>query len=156
MYVSDMENVMDHEQMVELVTELGRLKSLQDVRGAVDIQHGDMLLEVPPLNAAVRGKAANEVALTDFFRTFPDYAVAIEGTGRADDCLVAWGRVRMTLSSDRLGVAPTGKAAEFPAFFRFGFADGLIAHEYFLWDLAEACAQWGVSSDAVRARLFSR
>jgi SnoaL-like domain len=147
---------MQTERMIELVTELGRVKSMQDAAAAVLLQHEDMVLEVPAMGAHVVGRAANAQTLTGFFKAFPDYAVKLEGFARAVDAeLVAWGEVRMTLATDRYGVTPNGKAAIFPAFFRFDFKDDLISREYFLWDLAYVCSQWGVSTDALRARLFA-
>jgi hypothetical protein len=44
--------------------------------------------------------------------------------------------------------------AELPVFIQFTFRDGLIAGERFFFDLSELCAQSGVSTDAVRQRLF--
>ncbi len=147
---------MDTDRMIELVTELGRVKSAQDAAATVLLQHEEMVLEVPAMGAFVVGRAANEQTLTGFFRAFPDYSVELEGFARAgEDELVAWGDVTMTLSTDRYGVSPNGKPAVFPAFFRFSFKDGLISREYFLWDLAHVCSQWGVSTDALRAALFA-
>lgn len=151
-----MRNASTTETMFARVAELGAAKSRQDVTAAMLVQHDDMVLDVPPLGARIEGKPANGAALNGFFKIFPDYAVTLEGHARADEELICWGQVRMTLSSNRYGVDPTGKTARFPAFFRFMFRDGLIVREYFLWDLAEACAQWGVSTDRVRARLFSQ
>lgn len=145
---------MDSRRMVALVNELGAVKSRQDAGAAVALQHETMRLVVPPMGALVIGREANRQALSGFFQAFPDYHVVLEGNALAGHDLVAWGTVTMTLATDRYGVAPTGRSASFPAFFRFGFADDLIASEYFLWDLAEACAQWGVSTDAVRVGLF--
>lgn len=145
---------MDQQRMVALVNELGAVKSRQDAGAAVALQHEAMRLVVPPMGAVVIGREANRQALTGFFQAFPDYRVTLEGHAQAGDGLVAWGKVTMTLATNRYGVDPTGRSASFPAFFRFGFADDLIASEYFLWDLAEACAQWGVSTDAVRASMF--
>jgi SnoaL-like domain len=128
-------------RMNELVRALAEAKSRQDVAAAIALQHEDMLLDVPPLMARVQGKCANEQALTGFFKAFPDYSATLEGSASGDGNLVCWGRVRMTLSTDRFGVQPGGSAADIPASLRFTFKDGLIASEYFLWDLAEACAQ---------------
>jgi predicted ester cyclase len=147
---------METQRMIELVSELGRVKSAQNAAAAVLLQHEDMVLEVPAMGAHVTGRAGNEKVLTGFFKAFPDYGVTLEGFARAgEDELVAWGEVRMTLSTDRYGVTPNGKPAIFPAFFRFRFKDDLISREYFLWDLAEVCSQWGVSTDAMRAALFA-
>jgi hypothetical protein len=37
---------------------------------------------------------------------------------------------------------------------QFAFKDDLIVHERFFFDLSELCAQLGVSTDAVRNRIF--
>jgi hypothetical protein len=60
----------------------------------------------------------------------------------------------MTMTGDRFGVTANGDRAELPVFIKFQFADGLIARERFFFDLAELCTRSGVSTDAVRARLF--
>lgn len=146
---------MNAARMVALVDELGAVKSRQDVEAAIALQHADMRLAVPPLDAVVLGRDANRRALGSFFETFPDYQVTLEGRAATADELIAWGTVRMTLSTDRFGVVPNGRLAVIPAFFRFSFAEDLISSEYFLWDLADACGQWGVSTDAVRARLLT-
>jgi hypothetical protein len=39
-------------------------------------------------------------------------------------------------------------------FIQFTFSDELIASERFFFDLSELCAQSGVSTDAVRRKLF--
>ena len=41
-------------------------------------------------------------------------------------------------------------------FIQFAFKDGLIAGERFVFDLAELCAQSGVSTDTVRQKLFGQ
>jgi hypothetical protein len=60
----------------------------------------------------------------------------------------------MTMTGDRFGVVPNGRRAELPVIIEFGFKDGLIARERFFFDLSTLCAQSGVSTDAVRSRLF--
>jgi predicted ester cyclase len=60
----------------------------------------------------------------------------------------------MTMTGDRFGVSPTGRRAELPVFIQFTFKDDLIASERFCFDLSELCAQSGVSTDAVRRKLF--
>lgn len=60
----------------------------------------------------------------------------------------------MTMTGDRFGVTPDGSRAELPVFIQFTFTDGLIAGERFFFDLSALCAQSGVSTDAVRRKLF--
>lgn len=139
--------------MVELAQELAIAKTHQDVPAALCLLHPEMLLE-STLGTRVRGIAANEKALTRFFASFPDYDVALDGHAGNDDTLVCWGTVRMTMTGTRFGATPNGRRAELPAFIQFTFKDDLIASERFFVDLAELCAQSGVSTDTVRRTLF--
>jgi predicted ester cyclase len=140
--------------MFELAQALAVAKSRQDVSAAVGLLHDDMVLVTPAFGTHVRGRASNESVLTRFFATFPDYDVVLEGHVSDGETLVCWGRVRMTMTGDRFGVVPNGRRAELPVFIQFSFADDLIAGERFFFDLSELCAQSGVSTDAVRRRLF--
>lgn len=115
--------------------------------------HQDMLLETPAFGTTARGLLENEVALTRFFRSFPDYHVVLEGHASNEETLICWGTAHMTLTGDRLGVAPSGRHAELPVFIQFAFKDGLIAGERFFFDLSTLCAQSGVSTDAVQRAL---
>src|SRR6266516_3781313 len=101
-----------------------------------------------------RGLAENEKVLSRFFTSFPDYNVVLEGHAANDDTLVCWGRVQMTMTGDRFGVVPSGRRADLPVFIQFAFKDDRIARERFFFDLSELCAQSGVSTDAVRRRIF--
>jgi predicted ester cyclase len=140
--------------MFELAQALAVAKSRQDVSAAVRLLHDDMVLVTPAFGTQARGRAANENVLTRFFAAFPDYDVTLEGHASDGETLVCWGRLRMTMTGDRFGVVPNGRRAELPVFIRFSFKDDLIAGEQFFFDLSELCAQSGVSTDAVRRRLF--
>ena len=145
---------MDREHMFELAQALGEAKSRQDVEVAMTYQHEDMVLTAPSLGSTARGKAENEIALRRFFKSFPDYEVTLDGHATDGESLVCWGLVRMTMTGEGFGVTPNGRRAELPVFIRFTFEDGLIASERFFFDLAELCAQSGVSADTVHRRLF--
>jgi predicted ester cyclase len=145
---------MDSQRMFELAQALAIAKSRRDIPAALKLLHPDMLLENPAFGTAARGLAENEKALTRFFASFPDYSVSLQGHASDGEALVCWGIVRMTPTGDRFGAAPNGRRIELPVFIRFGFRDGLIAHEYFFFDLSALCAQSGLSTDAVRHRLF--
>lgn len=147
---------MDSDRMFELAQALAVAKSRQDVPAAMKLLHEGMLLEAPALGTRARGPAANEAALTKFFRSFPDYDVALQGHADDGETLICWGIARMTMTGDRFGVAPNGNRAELPVFIQFAFKDGLIAGERFVFDLAELCAQSGVSTDTVRQKLFGQ
>jgi predicted ester cyclase len=147
---------MDSHRMVELAQTLGAAKSRQDVSSAMKVLHRDMVLETPAFGTTARGTEENEAALTRFFKHFPDYEVSLEGHASDGDVLMCWGRVRMTLTGNWLGVVPNGKQVELPVFLLFSFQDDLIVGERFFFDLSELCAQSGVSTDTVRHRLFGR
>jgi predicted ester cyclase len=145
---------MDRERMFELAQHLAIAKSRQDVPAALKVLHEDMLLETPAFGTRARGLCENERVLQRFFETFPDYNVVLEGHASSDDTLICWGRAQLTMTGDRFGALPNGRRAELSVFIQFGFRDDRIAHERFVFDLAELCAQSGVSADAVRRKLF--
>ncbi|WP_296357749.1 ester cyclase [Ramlibacter sp.] len=89
-----------------------------------------------------------------FFAAFPDYQVVLDGHAGNGETLVCWGKVSMTMTGERYGVVPGGRRATLPVFIAFTFRDGLIASERFFFDLSELCAQSGVSTGAVRHKLF--
>ncbi|MFJ9710925.1 ester cyclase [Streptomyces sp. NPDC101234] len=140
--------------MLELAHSLAEVKSRQDVPAALRLLHPDVLLETPAFGTTARGLAENEKVLRRFFASFPDYDVDLQGHASNGDTLVCWGTARMTMTGNRFGVRPNGRRAEIPVFIQFTFADDLIAGERFLFDLATLCARSGVSTDAVRRRLF--
>ncbi|MFI0243044.1 ester cyclase [Streptomyces sp. NPDC016845] len=140
---------------LQLAHALAAAKNRQDVPAALLHLHPDITLEAPAFGTVAHGLEANEKTLNGFFASFPDYEVALEGHAVGDDALVCWGTVRMTMTGERFGVRPNGRRAVLPVFIRFTFRDGLIASERFCFDLAELCAQSGVSTDAVRATLFT-
>jgi predicted ester cyclase len=142
-------------RMLELVRALAEAKSRRDLSAALQVQHADMVLESPAFGALARGLEENERALARFFKTFPDYDVVLDGHAANANDFVCWGTVRMTMVGERFGVTASGRRAVLPVFMRFTFKDDLIASEYFLIDLATLCAQAGVSTDAVRAKLFA-
>ncbi|WP_235983514.1 ester cyclase [Bradyrhizobium australiense] len=140
--------------MFELAQALAVAKSRQDVPAALKVLHEDMQLEAPAFGTSARGLAENEKVLTRFFASFPDYNVALEGHAANDDTLVCWGRVQMTMTGDRFGMVPNGRRADLPVFIQFAFKDDRIVRERFVFDLAELCAQSGVSTDTVRRKIF--
>jgi len=145
---------MDGDRMFELAQALAVAKSRQDVRAATKLLHEDMVLETPAVGTTARGLAENQKVLTRFFGSFPDYDVTLQGHASNGDALVCWGTARMTMTGDRFGVVPNGRRAELPVFILFSFKDDLIASERFFFDLSALCAQSGVSTDAVRRKVF--
>ena len=144
---------MTTEEMFGLASALAAAKSRQDVPAALKLMHADMLLE-SPFGTKARGLAKNEAALKGFFTSFPDYHVVLDGYAGNGETLVCWGTVSMTMTGERYGVTPSGRRATLPVFISLTFKDGLIAGERFFFDLSELCAQSGVSTDAVRRKLF--
>ncbi|WP_225702243.1 ester cyclase [Bradyrhizobium cenepequi] len=140
--------------MFELAEALAIAKSRQDVSAALAVLHPEMVLETPAFGTRACGLAENERILQRFFESFPDYDVVLEGHANTKDTLVCWGTARMTMTGDRFGVVPNGRRAELPVFISFAFNDDLILRERFFFDLSELCAQSGVSTDAVRRKLF--
>lgn len=145
---------MDGDRMFELAQALAVAKSRRDLPAAMTLFHPDMSLDTPAFGTAVRGLAQNEWVLRLFFDAFPDYEVVLDGHADDGETLTCWGTARMTMSGDRFGVVPNGRRAELPVFIQFRFRDDLIVGERFFFDLSELCAQSGVSTDAVRRKLF--
>jgi predicted ester cyclase len=145
---------MNSHRMFELAQALAVAKSRQDVPAALKLFHHDMLLENPAFGTMARGLAENEKVLTRFFTSFPDYSVVLQGHAGDGNTLVCWGTVEMTMTGDRFGVVPNGRRAQLPVFIQFGFKDDLIVGERFFFDLSALCAQSGVSTDAVRRKVF--
>lgn len=142
------------EAMFALAQGLAVAKSRQDVPAALTFMHPEMLL-TSPFGSVARGLDENEKLLRRFFTSFPDYAVTLDGHAGDGTTLVCWGTVRMTMTGDRFGVVPNGCRAVLPVFIAFTFRDERIVSERFFFDLSELCAQSGVSTDAVRGKLFS-
>lgn len=145
---------MNPDRMFALAEALAKAKSRQDVDAAMKLLHPHMILETPAFGTLVRGHAKVEAVLKRFFATFPDYQVSFEGHAASNDTLICWGTARMTMTGDRFGVAANGRKSELPVFIKFGFKNDLIASEQFFFDLSSLCAQSGISTDAVRKRLF--
>ena len=140
--------------MFELANNLAIAKSRQDVPAALKCLHEDMVLETPAFGTSARGLAQNEKVLTRFFSSFPDYELLLDNHANNDDTLICWGTARMTMTGERFGVTPNGLRSELPVFIKFTFRDDLIASERFFFDLSALCAQSGVSTDAVREKIF--
>jgi predicted ester cyclase len=145
---------MNREQMLSLVSKLAEAKSRQNVEEALQVCHAEMLLETPALRSVARGTEENRVALSRFFKAFPDYEVKLEHHIVDAGLMVCWGTAHMTMTGTRFGVEPSGRRAVLPVIIEFRFKDGLICHERFNYDLSVLCAQSGVSTDAVRVALF--
>jgi predicted ester cyclase len=147
---------MDGKRVFDLAQALAIAKSRQDLPAAMTLLHQDMVLECPAFGTRARGLAANAEVLRRFFQSFPDYSVSLDGHASNGEALTCWGIAQMTMTGDRFGVIPNGRRTALPVFIQFTFKDDLIASERFVFDLSELCAQSGVSTDAVRRKLFGR
>ena len=145
---------METKRMFELAAALGEAKNRQNVEDALKFMHEDIVLYSPAWGVVACGKAENAEVLHHFFHDFPDYNVSFDSYVGDGENFVGWGTVRMTMANHAYGVAPNGQRVEIPVFIRMTFKDDLIASEYFMCDLAEICAQSGVSIDAVRQEVF--
>lgn len=145
---------MSEDEMFELAQALAEAKARQDVEAALTFVHPEMVLENPAFGSRAVGIEENRTALTRWFTAFPDYEVSLRGRASNGEVLVCWGDVRMTMIGDRFGVVANGTRTELPVFISFTFRDDLIASELFFFDLSVLCSQSGVSTDAVRDRLF--
>jgi predicted ester cyclase len=140
--------------MFDLAQRLAVAKSRQDMPAALKLFDEEILLETPAFGTKVRGLAENEAVLARFFKTFPDYDVVLEDHANNGETLICWGTARMTMTGDRFGAQPNGRRAEIPVFIKFSFRNDLIASEHFFFDLSALCSQSGISTDAVRQKLF--
>jgi predicted ester cyclase len=137
-----------------LVHIYGSAKSEQDIGAALAVCHEDFVLETVPFGTRASGRAEAAAQLEVFFGAFPDYAVELEGLAHGD-ATAAWGRVRLSLRGDFLGLAPTLKTADLPVFCVFDVADGQLSRERFFFDGAELAQQLDLAptafSDALAA-----
>lgn len=101
---------MNGDRMFELAQALAVAKSRQDVTAAMKPLHREMVLESPAFGTTARGLVENKQSLTGFFASFPDYNVVLQGHASNGETLICWGTVRMTMTGDRFGVAPTASA----------------------------------------------
>jgi hypothetical protein len=86
-----------------------------------------------------------EAALAKFLGTFPTTTLSWRITRARAKPSFAEGPYRWT---------PNGPRAQLPVFIHFEFKNDLIARELFFFDPSALCAQSGVSTDAVRRKLF--
>ena len=137
-----------------LVRCYGAAKSQQDVDAALALCSEDFSIETVAFGITSQDRKQTGQQLGLFFRTFPDYAVTLEGFATGAGSVACWGRARMTFGGDFLGERATGKTAELPIFCVFACEGGVLRSERFFFDLAALCEQIGVPvarlSDALR------
>ncbi|MFI5215974.1 MAG: ester cyclase [Candidatus Limnocylindria bacterium] len=127
-----------------LVRCYGAAKSRQDAGAALFLCGEDFSIETVAFGIASRDRKQTEQQLALFFRTFPDYAVTLEGFATGSGRITCWGRARMTFGGDFLGQRATGRTAELPVFCLFACEAGVLRSERFFFDLASLCEQIGV------------
>lgn len=128
-------------------------KSERDIGAALFLCGDDFALETVPFGTRARGRAETAAQLAVFFRSFPDYAVELEGFAQGDGVVATWGRARLSFRGALFGQPPTGKTAELPIFCLLGIQGGLLRSERFFFDRAELCEQLGLAPAALASSL---
>ncbi|MBW2244908.1 MAG: nuclear transport factor 2 family protein [Deltaproteobacteria bacterium] len=131
-----------------MVRVYGGAKSEQDIGAALAVCTEDFVLETPAFGTRSVGREETAGQLGVFFSAFPDYDVELEGFAQGD-AVVAWGRARLSLRGELLGITPTQKTAELAFYSLFDVANGLIQKERFIFDRAEFCEQLGLPAAAL-------
>lgn len=127
-----------------LVRCYGAAKSEQDAGAALAVCDDGFSIETVAFALASRDRDDTKVQLAAFFAAFPDYGVTLEGFANAPGVVACWGRARLTLRGDFLGIAATGRTAELPVFCVFRLGAAALLSERFFFDLAALCEQVGV------------
>jgi len=121
--------------MKTLVGDLARVKSKQDIQGALEIYHPQAELVTVGLNAQAHGLLEIEQQLNIFFKIFPDYQVNITQIACNEQALLATGNVYFTPSL----LDQPGKAVEQTTAFSFEFKENRISKEVFFLDFGQLC-----------------
>ena len=138
------------EDMKQIVSELARVKSQQDVEAALAIYHLDGTLLSPPMGACSNGAAELRRGLEIFFKFAPDYTVELEGQAADGGTLCSWGTISFTPTYSFRGDKPNGARVTTPVFILFRFKDRRIIWEAFHFDLADVARQAEVPAEAYR------
>lgn len=139
---------LDAAAMKEIVSELARVKSRQDLEAAMRIYHPEGELLSPPMGGYSRGSAELRATLERFFRFAPDYNVQLDGLAADGDTLCGWGKIGFTPAFTFRGDQPNGARIETEVFILFRFKDRKIVWESFNFDLADLARQSGVPPEA--------
>lgn len=127
--------------MRKCVDDLARVKSQQDIPGALAIYHADAKLVTIGLNVEANGSQEIEQQLRIFFTLFPDYWVDITQVACNDQVLLATGMVHLSPSIPNHHC----KTVQQPACFVFQFKDGRIFEEEFYLDFGQVCQKANIS-----------
>ncbi|WP_247497320.1 nuclear transport factor 2 family protein [Bradyrhizobium sp. 149] len=137
-------------EMKQIVSELARVKSEQDIEAALAIYHPEGVLQSPPMGARSQGADELRRGLEIFFRFAPDYSVQLTGQAADGDTLCSWGTISFTPAYSFHGAKPNGARVTTPVFILFRFKDRKIVWESFHFDLADVAHQAGVPAEAYR------
>jgi predicted ester cyclase len=136
-----------------LVRSYGAAKSEQDIGAALAMCSEDFSIDTVAFGIASRDRKETEQHLALFFRSFPDYAVTLEGFANGPGHVACWGRARMTFAGELLGMRATGRSAELPVFCLMATSDGALRSERFFFDLASLCEQIDVPVGTLSEKL---
>ncbi|WP_280261425.1 nuclear transport factor 2 family protein [Nocardia wallacei] len=139
---------LDAKEAVEIVEQLARAKSRQDVAGAMAVYHPDAVLESPSLGTRYVGTEV-EGAIKGWFAFAPDYEVRLEGHGLDGDTLCCWGEIAFTPAFTFAGAVPNGHRVTVPVFILFRFRDSRVSWESFHFDVAGVARGCGVDATAL-------
>ncbi|MFB6451273.1 ester cyclase [Bradyrhizobium tunisiense] len=137
-------------EMKQIVSELARVKSEQDIEAALAIYHPEGVLQSPPMGARSQGADELRRGLEIFFKFAPDYSVQLTGQAADGDTLCSWGTISFTPAYTFRGDKPNAACVTTPVFILFRFKDRKIVWESFHFDLADVARQAGVPAESYR------
>lgn len=143
-------DILSAAEMKQIVSELARVKSEQDIEAALAIYHPEGILQSPPMGARSHGADELRRGLEIFFKFAPDYSVELTGQAADGDTLCSWGTISFTPAYTFREAKPNGARVTTPVFILFRFKDRKIAWESFHFDLADVAHQAGVPAEAYR------
>lgn len=132
---------MNEAKMKELVNELARVKSEQNVLAALAIYHPEAELVSPSFEATAVGSEEVHKQLGLFFLMFPDYQVALEHYAINGSIMLATATVMLSANIP----GKTTPQIELPVFLEFHFKENRISKEVFHLDAGLICSRSGIS-----------
>jgi len=127
--------------MKQCVDDLARVKSEQNIHGALSIYHPEAKLVSVGLGVEARGSIEIEQQLRVFYALFPDYRVELKQVACNDQSLLATGIVDLTPSIP----GHSCQTIQQETSFAFTFKDGRIFQEYFYLDFGLVCQKAKIS-----------
>src|SRR4051794_40635059 len=86
-------DILSAAEMKQIVSELARVKSEQDIEAALAIYHPEGVLQSPPMGARSHGADELRRGLEIFFKFAPDYSVQLTGQAADRETLCSWGTI---------------------------------------------------------------